>query len=149
VEPEAGASGRVVPGECLCGAVRFEIELPTVFCGHCHCTLCRRAHGAGFVTWCGVPKPRFHVRAGRAELAHFRSSAHGVRSFCSRCGSQLFCELATHPGVVDVVLASLRGEIDRAPQVHVFWSDRADWMRADDGLPRLGGPTGVEPLPEP
>jgi hypothetical protein len=146
--PEPSASGRVVPGECLCGAVRFEVELPTSFCAHCHCTLCRRAHGAGFVTWFGIRKERFRIVAGRTELTSFHSSAHGVRSFCRRCGSQLFCELDSHPGVVDVALASVRGEIDRAPQLHVFWSDRADWVRADDGLPRLGGPTGVEPLPE-
>ena len=28
-----------VPGACLCGAVRFTITLPTLFCAHCHCTM--------------------------------------------------------------------------------------------------------------
>ena len=29
----------IVTGSCFCGAVKFEIELPTLFCGHCHCSI--------------------------------------------------------------------------------------------------------------
>ena len=45
-------------GACLCGAVRFRIELPTLFCGHCHCTMCQRNHGAAYVTWFGIELQR-------------------------------------------------------------------------------------------
>jgi hypothetical protein len=38
------------------------------------------------------------------------------------------------------------GPIDRLPQVHIYFDDRAAWVAADDGLPRLGGATGLEPL---
>jgi hypothetical protein len=42
-------------GACLCGAVQFELQLPATWVAHCHCTMCRRAHGAAFVTWVSVP----------------------------------------------------------------------------------------------
>ena len=140
-------SPRPVRGACLCGAVAFQITLPTLFCAHCHCTMCRHAHGAGYVTWIGVPGAQLRMVEGEGVLVRYRSSDHGTRSFCGRCGSSLFCESTRHPGVVDVVLASLAGAIDRAPQAHVYFDCRADWVRVDDELPRLGGESGVEPLP--
>jgi len=136
-----------VSGSCLCGAVRFSIRPPTLFCGHCHCSMCRRSHGAGYVTWFGVARGQFSMDSGETELVRFRSSEHGTRSFCGRCGSSLFCELTHHPDVVDVVLASMRAPIDRGPQCHFYFDDRVDWVAVNDGLPRLGGPTGREPLP--
>ena len=39
----------------ICGTVEFSVALPTLFCGHCHCTMCQRNHGAAYVTWFGVP----------------------------------------------------------------------------------------------
>lgn len=135
-----------VPGSCFCGAIRFRIGLPTLFCGHCHCSMCRRSHGAAFVTWLAVPRGRFRLEAGEGQLRRFRSSEHGTRSFCSRCGSSLFCESSRHPDQVDVVLANMHGPIDRLPQVHVHFDDRAEWLVPEADLPRLGGETGLEPI---
>jgi hypothetical protein len=133
-------------GRCLCGGVVFEIDLPTEFCGHCHCGMCRRAHGAGYVTWIAVQRAQFRMRAGEGLLRRYRSSDHGTRSFCGECGSSLFCESTRHPEVIDIVRASFDAPLDRAPEAHFYFSDRADWVFADDGLPRLGGATGIEPL---
>lgn len=137
-----------VPGSCFCGAVRFEVTLPTLFCVHCHCTMCRRVHGAGYVTWIGVPYSQFRLTSGHQHLKVYRSSEHGRRSFCEVCGSSLFCESTRHPDHIDIVLANLSGAIDRAPQAHYYFSDRAEWISVGDTLPRFGGPTGSEPLRE-
>ena len=135
-----------VSGSCLCGTVRFTVSLPTLFCGHCHCSMCRRSHGAAFVTWLAVSHSQFRLAAGQTELTRYPSSDHGVRTFCGRCGSSLFCESSKHPDQIDIVLASMDGPIDRPPQVHVYFDDRASWTVAEDGLPRLGGSTGLEPI---
>ncbi|MEN8158608.1 MAG: GFA family protein [Myxococcota bacterium] len=142
--PSASAS---VTGACLCGAVRFRITPPTLFCAHCHCSMCRRNHGAAYVTWFGIPRDRLVVEAGADQLVRHASSDHGTRSFCGRCGSSLFCESTRHADHVDVVLANLDGPIDRAPEMHVHFDSRASWTDVRDELPRLGGETGVEPLP--
>ena len=137
--------GRQVPGRCLCGAVRFAIELPVLFCAHCHCSMCRRSHGAGYVTWIGVPYDRFRVHDGGTNLVRYRSSDHGTRTFCGSCGSSLFCESTNHPDWIDIVLANLEGDVERAPEAHFFFDDRAAWVRPGDDLPRFGGKTGLEP----
>ena len=139
-------------GSCFCGDVTFEIELPTLFCGHCHCSMCRRPHGAGYVTWTAVPPAQFRVTRGEEQLQTYESSEHGRRQFCSRCGTQLFCwhekDDGTAPDLIDITLASMTEAIDRQPEVHVFYDSRADWTMVNDDLPKLGGTTGLEPLPE-
>jgi hypothetical protein len=132
-------------GGCYCGAVRFHVAPPTQFCAHCHCSMCRRSHGAGYVTWIAVPRSQFRLLAGEQQLTHFRSSDHGTRSFCATCGSTLFCESTRHPDRIDIVLANFDGPIDVQPQAHIFFDDRVDWVRVADDLPRLGGASGLEP----
>jgi hypothetical protein len=135
-----------VCGGCLCGAVRFRVRLPTQFCAHCHCSMCRRNHGAGYVTWFAVAPEQLTVERGAGELVRYASSEHGSRSFCARCGSSLFCDNTSYPGRVDVALGAMDGPIDRAPQLHVYFDSRAPWIEIGDELPRLGGKTGLEPL---
>ena len=139
-------SESIVFGTCLCSAVRFRIELPTLFCGHCHCTMCQRNHGAAYVTWFGIARDRLAVVEGEALLTRHASSPHGTRSFCSRCGTSLFCESTHHPEHVDIPLANMEGEIDRGPESHWFFDSAKDWVALEDGLPRLGGETGMEKL---
>jgi hypothetical protein len=42
----------------------------------------------------------------------------------------------------------MHAPIDRRPEMHVYFSDRAPWIDVRDDLPRLGGPTGMEPIPK-
>lgn len=140
------SSKEIVSGTCFCGTVRFSVRLPSRFCGHCHCSMCRRSHGAGYVTWFGVDRSQFLLEAGDETLIRFQSSEHGTRSFCGRCGSSLFCESTHHPDLVDIALASMHGPIDREPQLHIYFDDRAGWVVVNDGLPRWGGATGLEPI---
>ena len=136
----------MMTGSCLCGAVLFEIELPTLFVGHCHCSMCRRAHGAGFVTWVGVREDGFQITEGEEDLVHYRSSDHATRSFCGRCGSSMLCNDDNHENVIEITLANLHEEIDREPQGHAYFDCRASWMKVDDDLPKLGGDGGLNPL---
>jgi hypothetical protein len=108
--------------------------------------MCRRIHGAAFVTWFSIPKPQLRITAGEAELVRFQSSDHGTRSFCGSCGSSLFFESTLDPERIDIPLANMDGPIDREPQLHAYFDCRAEWASVGDTLPRLGGETGVEPL---
>jgi hypothetical protein len=134
-------------GACLCEAVQFELKLPSNWVAHCHCSMCRRAHGAPYVTWISVPRDRFEVKAGAEQLSSYRSSADSVRRFCKICGSSLVFESDRWPGEVHISRANIPGPVDREPGVHAFFSDKADWVRVEDSLPRRGGTSGVEPLP--
>ena len=135
-------------GGCLCGAVRFAVTPPTKWCAHCHCSLCRRAHGAAFVTWFGVERSRFELVAGGDHLVWYRSTPEAKRGFCSRCGSTLFFEGDRWADEVHIALAQMDGPIDRAPAAHVFYDTHVEWVVVGNDLKRLGGPTGNQPLKE-
>jgi hypothetical protein len=74
-------------GGCLCGAVRYEISGPDPAIDICHCAMCRRQGGHAQAA---MVVAREHFRWTCTEgLAWYRSSDHGRRPFCSRCGSAL------------------------------------------------------------
>ena len=127
-------------GSCLCGAVRFDATLPSKWVAHCHCSLCRRAHGAAFVTWVGMDATRVALSDPDGVLRWYASSPGAGRGFCSRCGSMMFFRSERWPGELHLARALFHDEVDRAPQVHVFWDAHVDWAALDpaDGLPRKG-----------
>ena len=129
-----------IAGSCSCGEVRFSTRTPSLFCGHCHCTMCRRNHGAGYVTWLIAARDRFSIDTGETALIRYPSSDHGTRSFCGRCGSSLFFASTEAPETIDVVRANLTGDLDREPQLHIYFDDRVDWIHVADDLPRIGDP---------
>jgi hypothetical protein len=108
--------------------VQFVAAFPSRFCAHCHCTSCRRAHGAAFVTWVGFPSEQVHVTAGADALATHESSPGTYRRFCARCGTKLFFDSSRWAGETHVVLAAFDEPVDRAPGGHAFYSEHAPWL---------------------
>ncbi len=129
----------IVTGRCLCHAVRFDIELPTLWSAHCHCTQCQRAHGAAFVTWVGVAEEAFTITAGKRAVTWHASSVDSERGFCRECGSTLFFRSERWPGEMHVVRANLDQEVDRKPEAHSYWDTHVDWVELGDDLPRKPG----------
>src|SRR5262245_33705063 len=99
-------------GACLCGSVRFEIDSTTKWCAHCHCSMCRRAHGAPFVAWVGVKSEQFRFLAGEDRVERYRSSPEATRSFCKTCGSMMFFQSTRWAGEIHVARAAIPGDID-------------------------------------
>jgi hypothetical protein len=62
-------------GSCLCGGVRYEVTGPVHDVHHCHCSMCRKAHGAAFSTFARLTAGDFRVVAGAADVRAYRSSA--------------------------------------------------------------------------
>lgn len=128
------ATGQYATGQCLCGSLRFQITLPVRWLAHCHCSMCRRGHGAAFVTWFGVVPTACQVLQG--ELIWYRSSPEAERGRCATCGSPLFFRSQRWPDELHIVLAALDAPIAQTPQLHVYYGNRVDWVDLADHLPR-------------
>lgn len=128
-----------VSGSCFCGAVRFHFELPSKWCAHCHCSMCRKVHGAGYVTWVGFKNSHFHLDQGKQELSWFESSKGASRGFCNNCSSSMFFRSERWADELHVALACLDDPIDRDPQAHAFHDSHVDWMPIDDALKMYNG----------
>ena len=133
-----------VPGACLCGAIQYEIELPTLGSVHCHCTMCRRWNGAGYTTWCAIEKNRLRILSGKEQLVRYQSSDHAGRLFCSVCGSSLFGDSSRTPDTMYIVMGPLKGEIDIAPLGHQSIECKASYITISDDLPQIEGAGGLE-----
>lgn len=135
-------------GRCLCGAVRFQADTPSRFVSHCHCENCRRAHGAAYVTWMGIPEARFRWTRGEGEeLRHYPTETGAVRSFCGTCGSSLLYRSPRWEDEVHIAVGTLTGDPDRPPKAHVYADRAPEWSSFADSLPRFAGTDGAQPLP--
>src|ERR1700754_1416796 len=74
-------------GSCLCGTLKFEIDGPFTLMMNCHCSMCRKHHGAPFVTFAAAPLEGFRWLSGENSVEDYASSPNGTRSFCKVCGS--------------------------------------------------------------
>jgi hypothetical protein len=126
----------VARGSCLCGAVRFQAALPSKWVAHCHCTYCRRAHGAPFVTWAGFPSEKFSLEAESVRPNWYESSAGAKRGFCGTCGSPMFFQSMRWPGEMHVARALFTDPLDREPGAHVFYETHVSWLTVNDSLPK-------------
>jgi hypothetical protein len=128
-----------IGGSCLCGAVAFSMQLPSKWCAHCHCSMCRKAHGAGYVTWVGFEQEQVTFDRGCGQLGWYESSPGAQRGFCRQCGSSLFFRSEKWAGELHIALGSINDEIDRQPQANVFFDKHVAWMPIDDSLKQVDG----------
>lgn len=124
-------------GSCLCGDVRYEIDGALLHIGHCHCSMCRKSHGAAFATWGHVDARQFRWSCGEALLRTCESSPGQQRLFCGRCGASL---AAAQAGVVaEVALGTLDDDPLARPTEHIFVASKAPGHAISDGLPQHAG----------
>ncbi len=117
---KAGATGKPVAGQCLCGEVRFEIDYPARWAWHDHSSASRRAHGAAYATYVGSWRKRFRIIRGKSGITRFEDqAAKAARSFCSRCGTPLFYERAHSPHMVNIPRALFVSRTGRQPLYHI------------------------------
>lgn len=133
-----------ITGSCLCGAVSYEITGPFKFIGNCHCSMCRKSHGAAFATWGIINPNQFRWTSGEELVQAYESSPGRQRCFCKKCGSPL---VSTHAGTVgEVVVGTLNGDPAMRPREHIFVGSKAPWYEIGDALPQFEKwPPGMEP----
>jgi len=135
----------VLLGGCLCGSVRYQITAALKNAEHCHCSMCRKAHGVAFSTNSVVPTDMLKVTSGADLLSEYASSPKRRKCFCSNCGSQLFIRRLDKPEVTVVTLGTIDGDPRARPERHVFVGSKAPWYDIADALPQFKIYPGFEP----
>ena len=126
-------------GSCFCGAIGFTAKLPSKWCAHCHCSMCRKSHGAGYVTWAGFEADQVKITDDEDQLGWFDSSTGAQRGFCKNCGSSLFFRSERWDGELHIALGCFDDAIDRQPQANVFFDKHVNWMPIDVTLKQVDG----------
>lgn len=131
-------------GRCLCEAVSYEIngDLGPIF--NCHCSKCRRWHGAAFRTRASIDVSQFKWLSGEDNLSTYNSSENVTKYFCRTCGSPLISTYRDRPSVLGIPLGGLEGDITGKPEAHIFTGSKASWYDVSDQLPQYEGWPGSE-----
>jgi len=137
-------SAAIAAGQCLCGKVRFEIDIPARWAWHDHSRKTRHAQGAAYATYVGSWRSRFRFTKGAAIVTRFKDEAAGTtRSFCARCGTPVLYERAHSPQMVNIPRALFEGRTGREPRYHIAIGDSPEWAYRGEPLVPLKGYPGV------
>ena len=120
----------MIKGHCECAAVQYEVQGELVDYCHCHCSICRRIHGAPFVTWGGVARGEFSYTSGENELKSYAFSKNADSIFCGICGSRLLVDYKPEEDMLYIALGTVDGDIDCPPGFHQFVGSKAPWFES-------------------
>jgi hypothetical protein len=126
----------MIQGSCLCKRVRFQITGKLGRSSHCHCSMCRKAHGAAFGTYAAVRVENLKMVSGEELILRYRSSPGVERTFCARCGSTLQYISEKLPGIVDIALGTLDDDPGIRATHHIYVGSKAPWYEIADNLPQ-------------
>jgi hypothetical protein len=132
---------------CLCGGVKFEINGPLLGPSNCHCSMCRKQHGAAFRSRARVQASDLKWVQGEDLVTFYESSPGTYRGFCRVCGSPIvnkFDERSSSakrdPAATSrlgIALATLDDDPGVRPDHHIFVANKAPWFEITDGMPQF------------
>ena len=122
----------MITGRCECGRVKYQVNGEINDFSHCHCSQCRRLHGAPFVSFGGVARNDFSYVSGESDLATYASSDDHARVFCRNCGSNILVDLETEPNSLYLAMGTVDGDPKCPPGYHIFVGSKAPWFSFND-----------------
>ena len=131
-------------GKCLCEAVAYEITGPLGPIYNCHCSKCRRWHGAAFRTRASINKHQFSWLSGAENLSSYKSSDNVTKYFCKTCGSPLISTYESKPEILGIPLGGIEGITEAKIEAHIFVSSKATWHEITDPIPQFENWPGSE-----
>jgi hypothetical protein len=142
-KPQKMRGAAVTSGQCLCGAVEIEIDVPVFWAWHDHSAASRRAHGAAYATYVGCWRSKVRVTKGEGAVARFEEGSGNVRSFCARCGTPLMYERKRSPKMVNLPRTLFTGRTGREAKYHIAIEELQDWAYLGAPVGPLKGYPGV------
>lgn len=129
----------MIKGQCECGEVRFEVDGDIKDFSHCHCSQCRRLHGAAYATFAGVLRDQFRFVTGESRITRYASSEKNTRWFCSICGSTIGVDSKPYPETIYLSMSAVEGNPGRPEGYHIYVGSKAPWHEITDNLKQYVG----------
>ena len=122
----------MITGRCECQRITFQVDGEINDYSHCHCSQCRRLHGAAFASYAGVDLTSLKYLSGQSELASYASSDNHRRLFCKNCGSNILVALTEEPDALYLAMGVIDGNPKLPPAYHIFMGSKAPWYEWDN-----------------
>lgn len=122
-------------GRCLCGEVTYSISAEPAISVHCACDNCRHGTGAEHASFFAVPAEAVTITGAlNAYTYSADSGATVVRHFCPTCGSPVYSETSSFPGMQSFAAGTLDDIQHFSPRMFVFHGKAAPFDRAGEGV---------------
>ena len=128
----------MITGSCLCGSIEYEVEPIPGKIFNCHCTQCRKSHGAAFATQAFAQGSTLSYVKGEELISEYDGHG-GVRAFCSRCGSRLMNYAPDKNLYLSVALSCVDSEYEGKPIAHANVDFKAVWHSPSKDIPSFPG----------
>ncbi len=127
-------------GQCLCGEIKYSVDVEPVFMGNCHCKDCQRSSGSAFIPAMVFPEQDVLI-SGLAKYFDSGVDSGNVhsRGFCPNCGSQLFGKFSNMPGMIGIKAGTLNETSNYVPKLDLYVKSAAHWDFMNPNLPKKQG----------
>jgi hypothetical protein len=122
----------MINGRCECQRVRFQVDGEINDYSHCHCSQCRRLHGAAFASYAGVERTALKYLSGESQISSYASSDSHQRLFCKNCGSNILVSLTEEPDALYLAMGVIDGSPKLPPAYHIYMGSKAPWYEFDN-----------------
>ncbi len=129
-------NAKSVAGSCQCGAVTFEAKGDPMMVMQCHCLNCQKSSGTGHVPFAGFPENQISIKGKtKSYSCKADSGATATTMFCPECGSSMFGNTTSFPGMVAVRLGVMEDSTTFQPQMAVYTKRLRAWDHDLQGAP--------------
>lgn len=123
-------------GSCLCGGIQFRIRGELAPIQVCYCSQCRKAQGTAFASNTPVHAANFELISGQDLMRAYEATPGKRRWFCQCCGSPIYSERDSLPGVLRVRIGTVDEPIQARPAFHAYVESACSWWDVpEDDLP--------------
>jgi hypothetical protein len=122
----------MIRGSCLCGAFRFEIDGRISEIHRCHCSVCRKATGAGAIAVLATADRSLKWVCGEDAIRTFKRPSGWMAAFCPTCGAPAPRQ---HPNgkIWSIPVGCLDDDPGAKVEEHIFVGSIASWDRVAPG----------------
>ena len=139
IERARGSQARAgaVRGSCLCGGVTYELQGEHETILNCHCSRCRKSHGALYASLILCHPEQLRWLSGENLVERFKvpDAARFTHCFCRTCGSSLPQDHAQYPVVVPA--GSLDDDPGARARCHIFTGSKLAFFDIPGDLPQF------------
>jgi hypothetical protein len=128
-------------GSCLCGAIRYAVAALVTELRACHCTHCQKSSGAGGTVNAVVPSEAFKLTQGTPKRYDAKADSGRIlhRYFCGDCGSPVYSQRQTNPGMVVVRAGTFDNAGDMKITTHIWTKSARPWSYMDPACTQVPG----------
>ncbi len=128
-------------GSCLCGAIRYTVSARVTELRACHCTHCQKSSGAAGSVNAVLPSEAFRLTQGAPKRYAGKADSGRTlyRYFCGDCGSPIYSQRETNPGMVVVRAGTLDNPGAMKITANIWTKSARPWAHIDPASQQVPG----------